>query len=49
MKEPMLALLDYTKVYEVHTNASHITIGSVLMQDKHPVAFESCKLNDTKR
>ena len=45
-EEPVLALLDHTKVFEVHMDTSYFTIGGVLMQDKHLVAFESCKLND---
>ena len=45
----MLALVYHTKVFEVHTDASDFTIGGVLMQDRHPIAFESRKLNDTER
>ena len=45
----MLALLDHTKVFEVHTDASDLAIGRVLMQDRHSIAFESRKLNDTER
>ncbi|KAE8699155.1 hypothetical protein F3Y22_tig00110584pilonHSYRG00049 [Hibiscus syriacus] len=33
----------------VHSDASDFAIGGVLMQEGHPVAFESRKLNDTER
>ena len=40
---------DFNKPYAVHTDASDFAIGGVLMQDGHPIAFESRKLNDTER
>lgn len=49
VKEPELALPDHTKAYEVHTDASDYAVGEVLMQEEHPIAFESRKLNDTER
>ena len=49
MEEPILALLDYNKSYEVHTDAFDFAIGGVLMQEGHPIAFESRKLNYTER
>ncbi|KAK3038626.1 hypothetical protein RJ639_027289 [Escallonia herrerae] len=47
-EEPILALPDHTKVFELQTNASDFAIGGVLMQEGHPIAFESRKLNDTE-
>ncbi|XP_070010251.1 uncharacterized mitochondrial protein AtMg00860-like [Nicotiana sylvestris] len=43
IEEPVLALLDFAKTFEVHTNASDFAIGGVLMQDKHLLTFESRK------
>ncbi|GKD20862.1 putative nucleotidyltransferase, ribonuclease H [Tanacetum coccineum] len=49
MKEPVLRLPDVTMPFELHTDASDFAIGGVLMQDGHPIAFESQKLNETER
>jgi hypothetical protein len=46
---PVLALPDMTKPFEVHTDASDFALGGVLMQEGHPVAYESRKLNPTER
>ncbi|KAH9670137.1 Endonuclease [Citrus sinensis] len=48
-EQPILALPDHTKPFEVQTDASDFAIGGVLMQECHPIAFESRKLNDTER
>ena len=48
-EEPVMVLADHTKPFEVHTDASDFAIGGVLMQDGHPIAFESRKLNGTER
>lgn len=49
MEEPVLALPDHTKPFEVRTDASDFAIGGVLMQEGHPIAYESRKLNETER
>lgn len=48
-EEPVLRLPDYTVPWEVHTEASDYAIGRVLVQEGHPVAYESRKLNETER
>ena len=49
MKDPVLALPDIGKPFEVQTDASDFAIGEVLLQDGHPIAFKSRKLSETKR
>jgi hypothetical protein len=41
---PILKFPDFTKPFEVHTNASGFAIGGVSMQEEHPFAFENKKL-----
>ncbi|XP_015057570.1 uncharacterized protein LOC107003812 [Solanum pennellii] len=48
-EEPVLMLPNFSKTFKVHMDASDFAIEGVLMQDRHPIAFESCKLNDTER
>lgn len=48
-REPVLALPDFGQPFEVHTDASDFAIGGVLMQARHPIAFESRKLSETER
>ncbi|KAF2303684.1 hypothetical protein GH714_021208 [Hevea brasiliensis] len=48
-QEPVLKLPDYSSPFEVHTDAFDFAIGGVILQGRHPIAFESRKLNETER
>lgn len=47
--ELVLLLSDFERGFEVHTDALDRAIGGVLLKEKHLVAFESRKLNDTEQ
>ena len=49
MEDPVLALLDETKSFEVQTDASDFALGGVLLQEGHPIAFESHKLSEEEQ
>ncbi|XP_057868317.2 uncharacterized mitochondrial protein AtMg00860-like [Cryptomeria japonica] len=45
----VLVLLDFTRPFILECNASREGIGAVLMQDHHPIAFESWKLSGVEQ
>jgi hypothetical protein len=47
-KDVVLAYPDYSKVFEIYTNASSKQLGAVITQDNRPIAFFSQKLSDTQ-
>ena len=47
--EPVLRLPNFELPFEVHTDASNRAIGRVLVQEGHPISFESKKLKETKQ
>ncbi len=42
----MLAYPDYSKVFEIYTDASSKQLGAVITQGNRPIAFFSQKLSD---
>jgi hypothetical protein len=44
-KEVVLAYLDFTKPFEIYTDASTMQLGSVITQGNRPIAFFSRKLS----
>ena len=46
--ELVLRLLNFELPFEVHTDSSDKAIGGVLVQEKHLVAYERRKLNETE-
>ena len=49
IEESVLMLPDFTKTFEIHMDASDFAIGGVLMQERHPIAFESRLLNEAEQ
>ncbi len=46
-KGVVLAYPDYSKVFEIYTDASSKQLGAVITQDNRPITFFSWKLSDT--
>lgn len=42
-------LPDFNLPFEVHTDALDKALRGMLVQEKHPIAFESRKLKDTEQ
>ncbi|KAJ7944105.1 Retrotransposon protein, putative, Ty3-gypsy subclass [Quillaja saponaria] len=49
INDPVLALPDISKPFKVQTDASNYALGGVLLQESHPVAYESHKLSQAER
>ena len=47
-EQPILALIDFNKVFQVYYNASGTTIGAIMSQEGRIISYFSEKLNDTK-
>ena len=47
-KEVILAYPDFSKPFQIHTDASHYHLGAVIVQEGKPIAFYSRKMNDAQ-
>ena len=48
MSSPLLVLPDLTKTFEVHCDASGDSLGVILSQEGHPIAYDSCHFATTR-
>jgi hypothetical protein len=48
-KEVILAFPDFSKPFHIYTDASDYQLGAVIMQDDHPLAFYSRKMNQAQQ
>ena len=49
LSEPLLKLPDLQKPFEVHCDACGDSLGAVLLQEGHPIAYESRRLNEQEK
>ncbi|MCO5564779.1 hypothetical protein L7F22_018447 [Adiantum nelumboides] len=49
MTQPLLVLPDLKKPFEVHCDTCGDSIGAILSQEGHPIAYESRRLNSQER
>ena len=49
MEGPALGIADVKKPFKVETDASDFALGGVQVQEEHPIAYESQKLNEAER
>ncbi len=47
-KDVVLDYPDFTKLFEIYTDASTMQLGAVITQDNRPIAFFSRKLSETQ-
>ena len=47
-KEVLLAYPDFSKPFEIHTDASHTQLGAVIAQEGQPIAFYLRKLSSAQ-
>ena len=40
-RSPVLKLVDVSKPFEIETDASDFSLGGVLIEEGHPIAYES--------
>jgi hypothetical protein len=48
-KDVVFTYLDYSKVFEIYTDAFSNQLGAVITQDNRPIAFSSRKLSNMQR